>query len=249
MEAGSDPITKLMESASFLLMSLPIIAFVCLWCLTTFSERQDWRVGFLKAAVLWSSITLLITELLSVFAAIRPTILALAWILVIASSLYVIRRHIVEEGVSPLVVARKLLTLPAGDRWWIVPLVPAAAIVLTTAVIALVAPPNNWDSMTYHMSRVEHWRVHHSVAHYPTNVTWQLYLNPWAEFAILQFQILGFGSDRLANLVQWFAFVGSMVSVSLLVRILGGASFAQSLAALAGCHYAHDHSAVDVHSE
>ena len=232
MEAGSDPITKLIESASFLLMSLPIIAFVCLWCLTTFSERQDWRVGFLKAAVLWSSITLLITELLSVFAAIRPTILALAWILVIASSLYVIRRHIVEEGVSPLVVARKLLTLPAGDRWWIVPLVPAAAIALTTAVIALVAPPNNWDSMTYHLSRVEHWRVHHSVAHYPTNVTWQLYLNPWAEFAILQFQTLGFGSDRLANLVQWFAFVGSMVGVSLLVRILGGACFAQSLAAL-----------------
>jgi Dolichyl-phosphate-mannose-protein mannosyltransferase len=232
MEADSDPISKLIESASFLLMSLPIIAFACLWCLTTFSEREDWRVGFLKAAVLWGSTTLLITELLSVFAAIRPTTLALAWILVIASSLYVIRRHIVEEGVSPLVVARKLLTLPAGDRWWIVPLVPAAAIALTTAVIALVAPPNNWDSMTYHLSRVEHWRVHHSVAHYPTNVTWQLYLNPWAEFAILQFQTLGFGSDRLANLVQWFAFVGSMVSVSLLVRILGGASFAQSLAAL-----------------
>ena len=122
--------------------------------------------------------------------------------------------------------------MPAGERWWIVPLVPAVAIAITTAVIALVAPPNNWDSMTYHMSRVEHWRVLNSVAHYPTNIEWQLYLNPWAEFSILQFQTLGFGSDRLANLVQWFAFVGSMVGVSLLVRILGGARFAQSLAAL-----------------
>ncbi len=105
-------------------------------------------------------------------------------------------------------------------------------IALTTATIGLIAPPNNWDSMTYHMSRVEHWRANASVAHYPTNVVWQLYLNPWAEFAILQFQTLGFGSDRFANSVQWFAFVGSMVGVSILLRLLGGSLFAQSLAAL-----------------
>ena len=205
---------------------------MCLWCLTAFSDKEDWRVAFLKAAVLWGSITLLITELLSVFSAIRPAPLALAWILVIATSLYFIRRHIVEEGISPRLVARELLRLPAGDRWWLVPLVPAAAIAITTAVIALIAPPTNWDSMVYHMSRVEHWRVNNSVAHYPSNIEVQLYQNPWAEFAILQFQTLGFGSDRLANLVQWFAFVGSMVGVSVLVRILGGAYFAQSLAAL-----------------
>lgn len=213
-------------------MSLPIIAFVCLWCVTTFSVREDWRLGLLKAAVLWGSLTLLITELLSVFVAIRPSTLALAWILVIVSSLYVIRRHLVEEGKSRLAGARSLFALPPGDRWWIIPIIPVAVIATTTAVIALIAPPNNWDSMTYHMSRVEHWRANGSVVHYPTNVVWQIYLNPWAEFAILQFQTLGFGSDRLANLVQWFAFLGTLVGVSLLVRLLGGALFAQSLAAL-----------------
>ena len=87
------------ESVSFLLMALPVIAFACLWYLTAFSNRQDWRVGFLKAALLWGSATLLITEVLSVFAAIRPTTLALAWIVVIVSLLYVIRRRIVEEAV------------------------------------------------------------------------------------------------------------------------------------------------------
>lgn len=214
------------------LMLLPIIAFLCLWCLRALFEKEDWRVGFLKAALLWGTVTLLMTELLSVLAAIRPSTLALAWILVIASSLYLIRRHIVEDGVSLMVVAKRTFAFPAEGGWWAVPLIPAVIIALTTATIGLIAPPNNWDSMTYHMSRVEHWRANASVAHYPTNVVWQLYLNPWAEFAILQFQTLGFGSDCLANSVQWFAFVGSMVGVSLLVRLLGGSLFAQSLAAL-----------------
>ncbi|MBP8116507.1 MAG: glycosyltransferase family 39 protein [Nitrospira sp.] len=223
---------KLIESASFLLMSLPIIAFVCLWCVTTFLDKEDWRLGLLKAAVLWGSFTLLTTELLSIFLAIRPATLALAWILVIVSSLYVMRHHIAGLREDPLLVAVRPFALPAGDRWWTLPLIPVAVIVIATGVIALVAPPNNWDSMTYHMSRVEHWRANGSVIHYPTNVVWQIYLNPWAEFAILQFQTLGFGSDRLANLVQWFSFVGVLVGVSLLVRLLGGALFAQSLAAL-----------------
>ncbi len=131
-----------------------------------------------------------------------------------------------------MVVARRIFAFPAEGGWWAVPLIPAVIIALTTATIALIAPPNNWDSMTYHMSRVEHWRANASVTHYPTSVVWQLYLNPWAEFAILQFQTLGFGSDRLANSVQWFAFVGSMAGVSLLVRSLGGPFLAQSLAAL-----------------
>ena len=158
--------------------------------------------------------------------------LALAWILVIATSLYVTRRHLVEDGDHLIAVAKRTFAFPAQGSWWAVPLIPAVIIALTTAFIGLIAPPNNWDSMTYHMSRVEHWRANANVAHYPTNVVWQLYLNPWAEFAILQFQTLGFGSDRLANSVQWFAFVGSMVGVSLLLRLLGGSLFAQSLAAL-----------------
>ena len=224
-------IDQFLESIHPFLMVLPIAAFVCLWCLTTFSQKEDWRVGFLKAALAWGAITLLMTELLSIFAAIHPTTLAVGWIIVITASVCLIRRHTVEEREGLMMVAKRIFTFPPEDRWWIAPLIPVGMIALTTLAIALIAPPNNWDSMTYHMSRVEHWRANASVAHYPTNVVWQLFLNPWAEFAILQFQTLGFGSDRLANSVQWFAFVGSLVGVSLLLRLLGGSIFSQSLAA------------------
>jgi 4-amino-4-deoxy-L-arabinose transferase-like glycosyltransferase len=104
-------------------------------------------------------------------------------------------------------------------------------IVITTMLIAFIAPPNSWDSMTYHMSRVTHWMQHQSVFHYPTHITRQLFLSPWAEFSIMHFQILT-GSDRFANLVQWFSMVGSLIGISLITKLLGANLRGQVLAAL-----------------
>jgi len=104
-----------------------------------------------------------------------------------------------------------------------------AFIVTCVGLIALVSPPNNWDSMTYHMSRVVHWIQNRNVAFYPTHISRQLSQNPWAEFAIMQFQILCEG-DRFANLVQWFSMVGSIVGVSLIAERLGANLRGQLLA-------------------
>ncbi|MHC5831404.1 MAG: glycosyltransferase family 39 protein, partial [Nostoc sp.] len=60
----------------------------------------------------------------------------------------------------------------------------------------------------------------HTVAHYPTSYTPQLYQNPWSEFVILHFQILS-GGDYFANLVQWFSMIGCIIGVSLIARQLG----------------------------
>ena len=92
-------------------------------------------------------------------------------------------------------------------------------IITTIGLIALVAPPNTWDSMTYHMSRVVHWQQNHSVSHYSTSIPRQLYQNPWAEFTIMHLQILS-ESDRFANLVQWFSMTGSLIGVSLIAKEL-----------------------------
>lgn len=74
--------------------------------------------------------------------------------------------------------------------------------------------------MAYHMVRVVHWIQDHSVAHYPTIFLPQLYQGPWAEFAIMHFQILS-GGDRFANLVQWFSMLGSLLGISLIAKHLG----------------------------
>jgi hypothetical protein len=104
------------------------------------------------------------------------------------------------------------------------------AIVGAVGLVALIAPPNNWDSMTYHMSRVMHWTQNQNVAHYPTAYVRQLYQGPWSGFVITHLQILS-GGDRFSNLIQWFSMIGSIVGVSLIAEQLGARLRGQILAA------------------
>ena len=103
--------------------------------------------------------------------------------------------------------------------------------VLLLLVLGIVAAPNNADSMTYHMVRVVHWMQEASVDDFPTHFPPQVYPPPFAEFCILHLQILS-GGDRLANLVQWAAMVGSLAGVSYLAGLLGVGLRGQVLAAI-----------------
>ena len=67
------------------------------------------------------------------------------------------------------------------------------SIVFIALVIAFTAwsfPPNTWDSMTYHLSRVAHWVQNHSLEHYPTHILRQLSYCPFAEYVIFLTLIL-----------------------------------------------------------
>ena len=192
-------------------------------------ENRDAREAFLIAVVAWAALAFAFTELLSLFSALNALFLALLWGCTDLALLFLYLRHGRESAPKlPARLGALARELARGSK----PLLVWIALCLTvTALIAVFAPPNNYDSMTYHMSRVAHWWADRSVAFYPTNIQRQLYSYPLAEYSILQFFVLGGGSDRLANLVQWFSFAGCAVAVSLLVRRLGGDCFTQCAAA------------------
>ncbi|MCM8776216.1 MAG: glycosyltransferase family 39 protein [Candidatus Omnitrophica bacterium] len=98
-------------------------------------------------------------------------------------------------------------------------------------VTAWFAPPNTWDSLVYHMSRVVHWIQNRSVAHYSTVELRQLIHPPWAEFAIMHFQILSQG-DHWAGFVQWFSLLGSVIAASLVAGALGAKLMGQIAASM-----------------
>jgi hypothetical protein len=124
--------------------------------------------------------------------------------------------------------APKAEALRAPDRV----LVAAVAVLLGTALVqALVCPPNNSDSLTYHLPRQVYWAQSGRLDHYPTSELRQLTMPPLAEYAGLHL-LVATGSDRWHNLVQWSALALAAVAASLLARELGGGRFAQLLAAV-----------------
>jgi hypothetical protein len=100
-------------------------------------------------------------------------------------------------------------------------------VVITTFInllTGLVAPPNNWDSMTYHMPRVMHWIQNQSVVHYQTNIIRQISFPPGASYLVMHLQILS-GSDRFANFIQWTAYVGCIIVSRSIVEIVFGRKY------------------------
>ena len=97
-------------------------------------------------------------------------------------------------------------------------------------VVAWVTPPQTWDSLTYHLSRVAHWAQDRSIWHYATGIDRQTSMPPGAEELILNSYVLT-QSDRLAAFPEWFAMLGSLIGVSLIAYYLGAKSTGQWLAA------------------
>lgn len=179
------------------------------------------RDSILLSAVVFGLALTAATETLSLFRGITLASIAAFWSLVSVICLACqIRSPSGFRRTRPNHVPRPVLAIATC----------AAIPVVATGLIAIIAPPNNWDSMAYHMARVAHWIQNRSVDFYPTHVPRQLYMNPWGEYAILHLQILS-GGDRFANLVQWSCMLGSLIAVSRIAQHLAARPHGQALAA------------------
>jgi hypothetical protein len=200
---------------------LPIISMALLFA--TFNRQGlSHRRSLLSAAVAWGVILTTITEMLSIAHLLNFRWLSIIWVLTITVQTYIysyVTATCVAHDEYPFTPFTKLLLFCIGG------------IVVLTGITAVIAPPNNYDSMAYHMSRVMHWIYNQSVAHYPTSVLSQIELPPWAEFAITNFQILSKG-DHFANFVQWFCMVSCILGVTLIAEKLGADHRGQIIAAV-----------------
>ena len=81
-------------------------------------------------------------------------------------------------------------------------------------------PPNNWDSMTYHMARIVHWVGNNSLEYFPTHIYRQLYQPPLMEYLVMHITVL-MGDDSLAFIVQWGFYICSGLALVAILRLLG----------------------------
>jgi 4-amino-4-deoxy-L-arabinose transferase-like glycosyltransferase len=211
-------------------MMVPVICFAVL--LVTYAAicseggvLTRWRVSFLTAALTWGLGVTAITEGLSLFRLITFGWLLAAWIGAVLVSAAICATVSTREKL------KALCRFPSIARFEFCCLTAVATIAALVALVALASPPNNADSMAYHMPRVMHWVQNQTVAHYPTNILRQLFQPPWSGYAIMQFQVLT-GGDQWANLVQWFSMIGAVIGVSLIAKQLGADTRGQVLAAV-----------------
>ena len=206
-----------------MLAIFPLITLLLLF-LIWYKPEQDWRISYLSSVIILGSLMALSAELFSFINLINFPIVLSFWILT----------NLILAGYSSRRIYKKQQVLPSF-RFPKITIISSLilggifVIILLVGLVAVIAPPNNWDSMTYHMARVMHWIQNQNLAHYPTYYSAQLVHPPLAEIGIMHLQILS-GGDRFANLVQWFAMVSSIIGVSLVAKKLGAKQEGQLLA-------------------
>lgn len=210
-----------------MLILLPLIGYFAILLILLLSHKNwDLRLHVLRAAILWAVITVFVLEGLSLVNAISKPVLSVTWIVIDAIALIWLYQR--KQGSRTNIVSR--VSLPKD--WFVrFSIVLVGAIGLLTLAVALIAPPNTWDSLTTHMSRVAHWAQSQSLEHFATGIELQNLTSPGASVLVLQGYVIS-GSDRFANLVDWSAMVISLLGVSLIAKRLGASRTGQALAAV-----------------
>lgn len=85
-------------------------------------------------------------------------------------------------------------------------------------ISCFVYPPNNYDSVVYHMGRVAHWIQNQSVEYYPTSIERQNVMGPGAEYLVLIPQLIC-KSDVFANSVQYLSYIILFFSILYFTRL------------------------------
>ncbi|MBO3734628.1 hypothetical protein [Glycomyces niveus] len=101
-----------------------------------------------------------------------------------------------------------------------------AILAISVAVLAIASSPNNFDSQTYHLPRIEHWVQNASVAVYPTDIHRQVDIGPGSEYLLAHLRLLS-GGDAAYNLLQFLAGIGAALAASRIAAQLGGGPVAQ----------------------
>lgn len=186
---------------------LPLFSLILLIQIMYKKGEKNWRSAVVSASLFWGFFIVLITELLSYFVCISQLYLSIIWILSIL--------------VLTIVWIKKRCYTFFKYIKFSYNIIPIFIIILFTGFIAITYPPNNWDSMTYHLPKVEEWLQNGTLKHFETSIVRQNVLAPFAEMCILQFRGLS-GSDYLVNIVQWLCYIGVIINVSLITYHLNG---------------------------
>lgn len=202
-----------------------ILLFVCFFAVFLITGINSKGISkhetLLRGVLVFSLLLVIVTEVLGFFKLISFQSLCICWLMMSLASLLYLHLNKDRAGLFMQRLSDETRQLYRGFSFFERFLLIALAILfLLEFVQGIIYPPNNLDSMTYHMARVVSWVSHHSVSPYPTHIVRQLYQPPFAEYVILNFNLLSEG-DYFSALVQFLFQLFCIVAIIGIVKQAG----------------------------
>ncbi len=198
-----------------------IVCFTCILLSLGIKYTESKKELIIYAVLIFSAILVGITEFSSMLHLLNYSFLFISWSLI--SLILIIYLYTKKEKVKRFVSTSKIdikFKLSQATKTEKAFLIICCAILLAIFFQAILYPPNTWDAMAYHMARITSWVSHQSLAHYRTSYTTQLFQPPFAEYVIMNFDILC-KSDVFSNISQFLFLLFSLVTMTAISGLLG----------------------------
>ena len=198
-----------------------ILGLIALFLYISYRKGKFDVSGFIYALVFWCLFLYAITELLSVGSLLNVVSLWIVWMMLDTVLIVLLIKN------KAFKLLKESLHFDSRDSKY--KFICAGLFILFALVIMYISShvvPYNWDSLTYHLTRIFIWRQNQSVAHFAT-VGWRQVASPvLAEFVntnvYIMFYPLFKANDGLFNILQ---------SVSYLINI----GFVYAISVKIGC--------------
>ena len=202
-------------------MILLILNIILLFLLLSSDHRKSLWDVIIIVPCLFGLIILILTEAMGLFRALDRETMILCWSCIDFFLLFWVVKW--KKCIGPRILDWKekifviIQTSTQVER-----LIFSFSLVLLSLMFlsGLCYPPNNWDSMTYHMARIIHWVGNDSVNYYPTHIYRQIYQSPLMEYMVMHVCVLN-QSDVWAFVIQFGFYIFSGITFIAILSMLG----------------------------
>lgn len=190
-----------------------IIAFFLTFYLTYHLNNNQLIESASYSFLITAALIVISTETLSFLNSITLSGIASFWIIYILTVLYINKtKNIQYISITNEIkhnISSKIFQFSKLEK-----LILLLVFLLLSSVFiqGIIYPPNNWDSLSYHLPRIVSWQNHGNLDNYATHIIRQLYQPPLCEYFILHFNTLS-RNDIFSNSVQFFFLIGTIISV------------------------------------
>ena len=199
-----------------------IIALVLLLCILWVISNEK-KLYLLSAGIAgWSLYLYVVTELLSAGKNVTYMSLRVVWgaadlVLGIALIMLLIRAHMKDVKVAEKF--RGSVRKVKRNEWVLFALFCLYSGIMLWLAYHIV--PYNWDSMTYHLTRILAWSSNQSIGHFATTIKRTVGSPVFGEVINLHVYILSHGSDQWFNMLQCLSYLLNILFVYGIARKSG----------------------------